>query len=63
MGSMKEMRSDVGTVGERVGLLVVLRGTANPVHQFGEPVVKVSIEFDTVRTSAIITRQLIKLAL
>ena len=63
MGSMKEMRSDVGTVGERVGLLVVLRGTANPVHQFGEPVVKVSIEFDTVRTSAIIMRQLIKLAL
>jgi len=65
MGSMKEtsVRSDVGTVGERVGLLVVLRGTANPVHQFGEPVVKVSIEFDTVRTSAIITRQLIKLAL
>jgi hypothetical protein len=45
-------------VRERVGLLVVLRGTANSVHQFGEPVVKVSIEFDTVRTSAILTRQL-----
>ena len=57
------MRSDVGTVWERVGLLVVLRGAANSVHQFGEPVVKVSIEFDTVRTSAIITCQLIKLAL
>jgi hypothetical protein len=65
MGSMKEtsVRSDVGTVRERVGLLVVPRGTANSVHQFAEPVVKASIEFDTVRTSAIITRQLIKLAL
>ena len=57
------VRSDIGTVRERVGFLIVLRGTANPVHQFGEPVVKVSIKFDTVRTSAIIMRQLIKLAL
>ena len=43
------MRSDVGTVRERVGFLVVLRGTANSVHQFREPAVKVSIEFYAVR--------------
>ena len=65
MRSMKEpsVRSDVGTVRERVGFLIVLRGTANSVHQFGEPAVKVSIEFYSVRARAIISPQLIKLAL
>ena len=65
MRSMKEpsVRSDVGTVRERVGFLVVLRGTANPVHQFGEPAVKVSIEFYAVSACAILTRHLIRLAL
>jgi hypothetical protein len=60
---MKEpfMHSDFGTLLERVGFLVVLRGTANSVHQFCEPAMKVSIEFYAV--SACVTRQLIKLAL
>ena len=55
------MRSDFGTLRKRVGFLVVLRGTAKSIHQFCEPAVKVSIEFDAV--SACVTRQLIKLAL
>jgi hypothetical protein len=50
-------------VRERIGFLVVLRRTANPVHQCREPAVKVSIQFYAVLARAIITRQLIKLAL
>ena len=57
------MRSEIGTLREWIGFLVVLRGTANTVHQFGEPAAKVSIEFYAARPRAIISRQLIKLAL
>lgn len=65
MRSMIEpsVRSDVGTVRERVGFLIVLRWTANSVHQLGEPAVKVSIEFYFVRARAIVSPQRIKLAL
>jgi hypothetical protein len=50
------------TVWEGVGFLVVLRGTANPVHQFGEPALKFSIE-EVVSTRAFIIHQFIKLLL
>jgi hypothetical protein len=65
MGSMMEpsVRFDVRTVRERIGFLIVLRGTANPVHQFGEPAVKVSIDLYSVRARAVISPQLFKLAL
>jgi hypothetical protein len=65
MRSMIEpsVRSGVGTVRELVGFLIVLRWTANSVHQLGEPAVKVSIEFYSVRARAIISPQRIKLAL
>ena len=57
------MRSDFGTVRERIGFLVVFRWTANSVHQFREPAVKVSVEFDAIRARDIIMRQLMSWAL